>query len=225
MKVKFGMIVTDGSGKLGGQVMSSNKGGKYIRTKVTPSNPNTVAQQTARAILSSLSTNWAGLSDTQRASWNGAVSGYATTDIFGDIKNPSGFNLYVKLNANLSNAGLTLLVVAPEKIEVPYTGITSAIFDISNTTGVITFDSASYDGEVLFVSATPSVSAGKSNVNSEFRGLGAFPVTAGAIDIYDAYVLKFGVPTAGANISVRLAPIVSTGQKGTNQSIKPTVQA
>ena len=42
-KIKFGMMMTDASGKLGGQVFSKNRGGSYVRTKVTPTNPQTAA--------------------------------------------------------------------------------------------------------------------------------------------------------------------------------------
>jgi len=45
MKIKFGSIVVNGSGKLGGHVYSSNRGGNYVRTLATPSNPQTPAQQ------------------------------------------------------------------------------------------------------------------------------------------------------------------------------------
>ena len=225
MKLKFGAIIVDGSGKIGGHVVSKNRGGKYLRTKVTPNNPNTTAQQGARALLSSLSTAWAGLTEAQRLSWNGAVSSYASTDIFGDIKNPSGFNLFVKLNANLGLIGEAVLVVAPEKIEVPYSVIDSAVIDLSSTTGLVTFGDTNYNGISVLISATPSVSQGKTNVNSLFRVIGAFEITTAEADIYDAYVAKFGIPAVGANVSVKIEPIVLTGQKGIGQTAKVLVQA
>lgn len=225
MKLKFGAIIVDGSGKIGGQVVSSNRGGKYLRTKVTPSNPQTVSQQNARALLSSLSTAWAELTDAQRLSWNGAVSSYASTDIFGDIKNPSGFNLFVKLNANLANVGEASLLVAPEKEEVPYSAILTAVFDISSTTGEITFNDSAFAGRNLLVSATPTVSAGRSNVKNQFRVIGSFQPVTDSIDVWAEYVAKFGVPTAGANISIKIEPVVSSGQKGTGQTTKVSVVA
>ena len=53
-KIKFGMMMTDARGKLGGQVFSKNKGGAYVRTKVTPSNPQTIAQTTRRALFAAI---------------------------------------------------------------------------------------------------------------------------------------------------------------------------
>lgn len=93
MKIKFGALVTDGRGKLGGHVASKNRSGNYLRTKVTPSNPQTAAQQATRAVLGSLSTAWSGLTLAQRNSFNSAVGDWSGTNIFGDIKNPTGKNL------------------------------------------------------------------------------------------------------------------------------------
>lgn len=224
MKAKFGAIVVAGSGKVGGHVFSKNRGGAYMRTKVTPNNPQTVAQQNARALLSSLSTQWAELTEPQRLSWNSAVADFATTDIFGDLKNPSGFNLFVKLNANLANVGEAQVLSAPAKGEVPYAEFTEAIFDLSTSTVSLGFDGVAYDTVSLLVSATPSVSAGKSNVSNLFK---VITVTTGAgvgADVFAAYVAKFGAPLVGANITFRVQPVIATGQKGTPQTVKALVQ-
>ena len=103
MKIKFGALVVAGRGKIGGHVASRNRAGAYLRTKVTPVNPATVYQVAVRNRLAGISTDWRGLTAAQRTAWNAAVSDYAKTDIFGDIRNPSGFNLHQKLNNNLVN--------------------------------------------------------------------------------------------------------------------------
>lgn len=225
MKLKFGAIVVDGSGKIGGHVVSKNRGGKYLRTKVTPSNPSTVAQQNARAILSSLSTAWAELTEAQRLSFNNAVADFSTTDIFGDIKNPSGFNLYVKLNANLSITDQALISVAPAKVEVPYSEITSAEATVAGTIFSIEFANGDYNGEEVFVTATPAVSQGLTNVKSRMRGLGHIAVASGLIDIYDLYLAKFGVPLVGGNITIGIEVVMPNGQKSVKQTVKATIGA
>ena len=55
MKIKWGAMVVDGSGKLGGHVASKNRGGSYFRTKVTPTNPNSTSQAAVRSRLTALS--------------------------------------------------------------------------------------------------------------------------------------------------------------------------
>ena len=66
-KIKFGMMMTDASGKLGGQVFSKNRGGSYVRTKVTPTNPQSTAQMSIRGIFASISSRWSSLTEAQRS--------------------------------------------------------------------------------------------------------------------------------------------------------------
>lgn len=225
MKAKFGAIVVAGSGKVGGHVFSKNRGGAYMRTKVTPANPNTVAQQNVRAILSSLSQSWSGLTEAQRLAWQGAVTDWSGTDIFGDIKNPSGVNLYVRLNSVLLNAGKAVIANPPLKTEMPYTEIVSAVFDVSSSTLVITFADANYDGVDLAISATPVLSNGVNFVKSQFRRIATVVGATGTADAGSAYLAKFGTPVIGGNVRLQVQPVLATGQIGTPQSIKVLVQA
>jgi|TARA_R110000868_G_scaffold8547_2_gene44154 hypothetical protein len=226
MKIKFGAIVVAGSGKIGGHVASKNRGGAYLRTKVTPTNPNTPAQAGARALLASLSTGWSELTEAQRDSWNGAVKDYATTDIFGDIKNPSGINLYVKLNANLISSGQTALTSAPMKVEIPFSNIASATFDVSTpASSAITFAGSELNGEIVQIRATPVVSAGTSFVKNLFRDVHYDDVTSGVADYGSNYVTKFGTPAVGQIFFISVAVITATGQKGVAQTFKVTATA
>lgn len=225
MKAKFGAIVVAGSGKIGGHVFSKNRGGAYMRTKVTPSNPNTVAQQNVRSILSSLSQSWGSLTDAQRLAWQNAVADWSSTDIFGDIKNPSGNNLYVRLNSVLLNSGQATIDTPPLKEEMPYTEIETAVFDISSSTFIVTFADSTYDGVELAISATPTLSPGVNFVKSQLRRVATVTGATGAVAFGTEYIAKFGLPTAGANIRVQVQPVLATGQIGTPQSAKALVQA
>ena len=220
MKLKFGAIVTDGRGKIGGHVASKNRSGAYLRTKVTPSNPNTVAQSQARGILASLSQGWGQLTDSQRLGWNDAVKEWGTTDIFGDIKNPSGINLFVKLNANLISVGFPQLSDVPKKMEVPSVIITSASLSISGDDLSINFDNSTANGVKVLVRATPTLSAGVSFVKSQFRVVGYEVVSGSAFSLLGAYSAKFGVPLVGANIYANVQFVLSNGQKTTEQKVK-----
>ena len=225
MKLKFGAIVTDGRGKIGGHVASKNRSGAYLRTKVTPSNPNTVAQTQARGILASLSQGWGQLTDSQRKGWNEAVKEWGTTDIFGDIKNPSGINLFVKLNANLSSIGHPFLSDVPAKREVPQTIIVGATLSRATGSLEIYFSSNLADGYVALVRATPTLSAGVSFVKSQFRVIGYSEVTTDLVVLSGDYDAKFGTPSVGANIFVSVQFVLLNGQKTTEQKFKIQVVA
>ena len=220
MKIKFGSIVVAGSGKIGGHVASKNRGGAYLRTKVTPSNPNTSYQAAARAILASLSTGWSLLTEAQRLGWNSAVKDFATTDIFGDIKNPSGINLYVKLNANLIGSGQAAISDAPAKLEVPFSAISSVVYDVSTPSNtVIDFGSFALDGVAILISATPKVSNGTTFVKNQYRNITTAAPDSGELSFGAAYIAKFGNLAEGDKIYVKVEPVLANGQKGTAQTI------
>lgn len=217
MKIQFGSIVVAGSGKIGGHVAARNRSGAYLRTKVTPVNPSTSYQQASRGLLSALSSQWSGLTEDERKSWNGAVAQFSKTDIFGDLKNPSGFNLYVRLNSNLSITEQALITVAPEKVEIPFEAISSIAMAAGAGTGVITLAGAGLDGEEVAVYATPSLSAGTSFAKNKKRFIGHVTVAAGAIAFGADYVARFGAFAAGANIQVEFKVIAPTGQSSSPQ--------
>ena len=220
MKLKFGAIVTDGRGKIGGHVASKNRAGAYLRTKVTPSNPNTVAQVQARSILGSLSQMWQTLSDSQRSGWNDAVKEWGTTDIFGDIKNPSGINLFVKLNANLISVGYPHLSDVPRKMEIPSAIVTDATLTISSDMLLINFNDVTASGVKVLVRATPTLSHGVSFVKSQFRVIGDQVVVNGTVSLVGAYDAKFGMPLVGANVYANVQFVLPNGQKTTVQKVK-----
>jgi hypothetical protein len=216
MKMKFGAIVVAGSGKIGGHVASKNRGGAYLRTKVTPTNPQTASQSAVRNTLGSLATGWSELTEAQRLSFNEAVKDFATTDIFGDIKNPSGINLYVKLNTNLINAGLSQITSAPAKVEVFAIAIEEVVFNATVPgSSVIVLTNTAADTQKVIVSATPKVTPGTSYVKNLFRNINAVAIDNADITFGDEYVAKFGNLVDGDKFFVKVEIVMPNGQKGT----------
>jgi len=171
MKMKFGALVVDGRGKIGGQVASKNRAGAYLRTKVTPVNPQTAAQSTVRNRLAGISSGWRGLTAAQRLSWNAAVSDYAKTDIFGDLRNPTGFNLYQRLNNNLLTCGEAAITSPPAVVAVDaFLTLSLTAEDATAAQSLsLTFTDAVAADHLVKVYATPPMSAGRSFVKSEYR--------------------------------------------------------
>lgn len=217
MKAKFGAIVVDGRGKIGGHVASKNRAGSYFRTKVTPVNPSTVDQQNQRNQLAGLSSGWRDLTAAQRSAWNAAVGDYAKTDIFGDLRNPSGFNLYQRLNQNLLGVGIAVISDPPAAGAVD--AFTSLSIDAANGTQTLTltFAAAIASGMSVKVFATPALSAGKSFVKSEYRLIDAIDNTdTSPYSAETAYIAKFGsIGAAGQKIFVKMVQVnETTGQAG-----------
>ena len=227
MKIKFGALVVDGSGKIGGHVVGKNRGGKYLRTKVTPSNPQTQAQTLQRSLLGGFSQQWSLLNEAQRTSFNSAVNDFIGTDIFGDSRTPSGQNLFVGLNMNTKNGGYPVLVNAPVKEEVSIPVGLGCSINLTDAAMNITLLNDAEAGSVVLVYATPPLSAGRSFAKNRFRLLGHFAIQDSEISqtgsLYNAYVSKFGVPSVGANIQVSFRRVVSSGQVSPNQRVKVEV--
>ena len=174
MKMKWGALVVDGRGKIGGQVASKNRSGAYLRTKVTPVNPRSGSQITVRNRLSGLSQGWRGLTAANRAAWNSAVSDFAKTNIFGDLVNPTGFNLYQRLNNNLLRIGEAALSTPPAPAAIDDIVIGALTAAAAAGTVSLAYTASAGSGSEIEVYATPPLSAGVSFVKTEYRLIGSF---------------------------------------------------
>jgi hypothetical protein len=216
MKTKFGAIIVDGRGKINGMVASKNRAGSYMRTKVTPVNPRSTFQSAVRNRLTSLAQGFRALTAAQIAAWNNAVSNFAKTDIFGDLKNPSGFNLYVRLNANLlgvsesaiSNPPLPGAVYAPTSLSVA--------MDVGAGGYALTFSGAIPATDKVILLATPGLSPGRSFSKNQFRVIEVLENgDSSPYDFETSYLAKFGAPAVGQKVFVAMQGVnITTGQQG-----------
>lgn len=230
MKMKFGALVVDGRGKIGGQVASKNRAGAYLRTKVTPVNPQTSAQSTVRNRLSGISSSWRSLTAAQRLAWNSAVSDYAKTDIFGDLRNPTGFNLYQRLNNNLLTCGESAITSPPAVVAVDaFTSLSLAAEDGTVAEDVaLTFAPAVAADHLVKVYATPPLSAGKAFVKSEYRLIEILANSASSpADITASYIAVHGsTGEVGQKIFVKVVQVEeSTGIAGVQMETSALVTA
>lgn len=225
MKMKFGALVVDGRGKIGGHVASKNRAGAYLRTKVTPVNPQTAAQNLVRSRLTTLSQAWKSLTEAQRQSFNSAVGDYAKSDIFGDVRNPSGANLFQRLNNNLLGVGESIIEEAPQPQGVVTETLDNLEANILSSTFDLNFAAVNADGTNIKIFATAGQSQGKNFVSSEYRQIGVGDISAAAsVSMWDEYVAKFGEPILGSKVFVKVVFVnPATGEASTQQSASTTV--
>src|SRR3990172_240387 len=215
MLIKFGSIVTDGRGKLGGQVYSKNRGGNYVRNNAVPSNPQTSFQMASRGILTSLSQGWSGLSQADRDAWNASTEGFQRTNAFGDLKRLSGKNLYTSLNKELITVGASVLDEPPTPSEIlaPVT-ISGAITD-GPTFEVDVETEGDVDDGFYVIRATPAVSAGTSFVKNKLRVIstGNSDDLENTVDVAQDYIDRFGDPQLGQKIFFSCYTVNTAGQR------------
>lgn len=216
MKVKYSLFLADARGKLNGSVAAKNRYGQYFRNKVTPVNPQTIAQVKQRSLLAQFSQQWRTLSQLERDSWKGAVDSWTRTNIFGDVVTPSANILYNRLNMNIAIAGGTPITLppAPTGVETP----TALSVDYDSTAGTLemAFAPSTVDADLsLIIEATDQMSPGVSYMKNKFRQIAVkTSVTASPIDIIADYVAKFGEPTEGLRAGFRISFVSkTTGEK------------
>lgn len=203
-RIKFGMMMTDARGKLGGHVFTKAKSGATIRTKVTPLNPKTSAQSEARSALGANSQAWRMLSENQRLAWNSAAQEVSKTNAFGDTYFPSGKNYFTAVNNNLRNVGGAIRLDPPALVEMP--GLTSVEVDFDLVAEQLDI-APNYIGAssdiVLVCNATSGQSAGRYNFSGKYRKFDGYPLEGLPLNTlaFDSYVSKFGLPSAGQKVS------------------------
>lgn len=234
--IKWGMMIVDGRGKLGGHVLTKSRSGATVRTKVTPSNPQSSYQGYVRSIFGQVSSAWAGLAETSRSSWNQAVANFSKTNAFGDIYLPSGKNLFTSLNSLALQCNSTLQETAPAVVPIiPIVAdsatITLPVEGDPLSEGAISIVLQNYLPDpafLTFVEATPPMSAGRYNFKGSYRRIGIYSVniSANAAVLYDDYVAKYGTPAPGTKISLRVRAVhAETGQAGVWSSVDAIVEA
>ena len=212
MKIKWGSIVVNGSGKLGGHVYSKNRGGNYVRTLATPSNPQTPFQQAGRAVFSGLTQGWSALSNTQRETWNNAVSNFERTDQFGDVRQLSGKGLYISLNKELLLVGKSQLTVAPTPGPIQFVPDYTPV--LSTSAGTVDFGNPAITlSEGLVYAVTPVLTQGTSFVKNKLRIMSAQLDGKDDAFLHDVIIDRYGPVPVGARMAVKLYYVNDAGQR------------
>ncbi len=155
------------SGSIGGTTFSRNRGGQYIRRRAIPTNPDSIPQQTVRAILSEQSQAWADRTDAERDAWKNWAIQNPITDVLGQQITLTGHQAFIKLNSRLDLTNDTELT-APPIINAPAGLLTLALTaDIGVGTTEITFTTTpTAAGVKLWLTAALVNSAGISYVRN-----------------------------------------------------------
>ncbi len=208
--IKFGQIgIAEARKKVAGVVFSRNTAGAYMRQKVSPVQPRTVAQLGSRTRFGDIAADWRGLTDLQRKVWIANAPNVQHTNVFGDNMPLTGFGLFTRLNNNLVAAGQAKVTDWPGQPDVD--GFISFTFIANTTAGtlIVTFTPAIPADQQVIVYATSGLSAGKSFVKSEYRQIGVWDdtVITGA-DLAATYIAVFGaLPLVGEKVFIKLRPL------------------
>jgi hypothetical protein len=120
-RIKFGSIVTEGAGSLGGHTFQNSKGGAQLRSKPINKRQPSAAQSLIRSYNPQLQGGWRSLSNAQRAIWSRFAVSHQVSNKKGDPHPLSGHSLYLKYNFEYISRGLPL-IETPFEMGPPYLG-------------------------------------------------------------------------------------------------------
>lgn len=168
-----------------------------------PTQPRTASQMLARSRMSSQSAAWRGLTEAQRAAWNGFANSFTLVNSLGSTISLTGHQAYVKINSvNLANSDsvVTSPPALPSFGAVTATGIT-----MTAGTQLFSINGTSPTGAVKhMIYASPQLSAGVS-YNAQFRLVATVTTyAAGVYNLLSAYTAKFGALVATKKVFVKV---------------------
>lgn len=220
--IRLGAMLTDISGKIGGQTFGTSASGSYVKNSGTPRKSITLAQRSKMALMGTTAQRWRALSDAQRAVFNAASPDYPYLNRVGETKYYSGYAIYCQLINNLSLSVFSLVPIPLPKFA--FTPLATA--SLSGGPGSLNFvGTGGQSGKTyrLFISraSSPGISNPYKNQffinssNASIAGLLGIPVQI-------QYTAKWGVPPASGKIYWRIDVVDgSTGQiyKGLNSGV------
>lgn len=118
--VKFGGGIVDMRGSIAGNTFARNRAGAYARARTKPVNPNTALQQAVRNNLQALVNAWSEvLTALQRTAWAQYAAAVPMTNRLGEEMHLTGFNMFIRSNTALLQAGLAQVNDGPTTLLLP----------------------------------------------------------------------------------------------------------
>lgn len=208
--VKYGAIITEIKGKVGGHTFKATTQGGVMQTKTNRSasgrSQGKLTKADAGRVINPLkntglnASSWRSLTTLQRADWISAAPNFPFLNKFGEYYTPSGFQLFMSVNNNLLNAGAAAIDNPPmlETIE------NCPAFTISGGTGVgdpLILNVVVPAGYKFILYGTTAQSAGRGYEAGRIKALVILPAgDATGTDITAAYNRIFGSTQLGQSI-------------------------
>ena len=225
--IKYSALVTGMRGKLNGSVLSTNRGGDYVRNKTTPVNPSSGYQSLRRAIFGSIASAWRSLTENEAKTWVAVSEKYPYINIWGDTKHLTGIQLHQQLNTNRSILGLAPLTLAPLPQSVAGVAGLAVVADESDDSMKVTAQlEGTYTGSSLVIYASAPQIQSKFFSKNIVRLIAVKPAAETVIDITAEYKARFGDFKEGDKIFIGafiIAP--QSGQAGVMNTVSTLVVA
>lgn len=207
VQVKYGVIITELKGKMGGTVFQAGNNSQIMRSKGYRKGTSSEARQNANRQMVSQAQRWRTLSDSDRANWESNKASWVFYDKFGAPYTGSGYQVFVAYNTLLLSTGQSTTDTYDGTIN--WETIALGTVEYSLTTGIyIGWGSFTSQSQLVQLFMSAPGSQGKSTNNAKYR-LIETENSSLVVKFSDtaSYESLYGVPVLGSKIAVKVVGI------------------
>jgi len=217
--VQLGAIITKIAGSIGGTNFRRHRASTVISNKTSGGSKNKLRNNPRLSQLTKVIQGWSSLSVSDRSAWNTQSSNFQFPDKFGNMKNLTGRQLYIKLNTQAIVGGLlgvnvnTLSSTTPAMTNVSVSTYTTSSI-VGSVGGTTVAGSLLVSYEYLFNDAiAPTFKRRKVYSALVLNPLGSFSGASNILDFYPKAV-------AGDKFRIYLQTINASGFKSAMQYVE-----
>ena len=224
--VKYGAIITELKGKVGGQVFQGGNVGYVLRNKgYTPGISSTV-RQVANSNLIANTKGWRNLTLVQQNDFNSRSVDWPFTDKYGNTYTGSGYQFFNALNTNLFNVAGTRATSVPVLTSATNYGTFTGSWSLAGNLR-ISWTSATIPADIITFFGSPSISAGRNGGNAPYKFIYNLASTGDThYDLQLLYQTIASLPAVGSVVMIKVITRNSTWPYPSNiQTIRIVVTA
>jgi hypothetical protein len=177
--IKFGSIITDSRGSIGGSTLKWSTAGSLMTRKGSPRRDATPRQSLTRSRLEMLSRSWWDvLTVSQRDDWRALAAANPLPNRWGDLFPLTGLAFFIRTNQRLLAAQAGVMFDAPADQTVTNL-LTASLSVTAPSTASLTFTPSPVPANhVLVLKATEQLSPGRTTAAGRYRYLSAYPTSS-----------------------------------------------
>ena len=222
--IKFGAIVTDIRGKLGGHVFQKGNQSSVLKTLTKPTSTTTPSNRATNQFVATARNGWNNLSAADKLIWGRAAGNFRFPSTFGDTIQYTGFQMYMHLNTRLSRVGYPINDVV-SNFQQRVNGPVGVAFVLNISAQTLTPSiTGSFSGRRILLEVSYSRGFRSYPNPKSFHFLNALAsFTGSASPNYLNLVSYFGQPSLTDTIFIRYALVNQSGFRSAWESSKVVI--
>lgn len=216
MIIRLSGLISGLKGKSNGSIFQSSPSGWLMRSNKNTNNSNSLNWTISKSVLAFVSYKWRTLSESERLAWNAAAPSWPTLNKFNEVRFPSGYELFVRLNKVLASLGQPYLLSPPSPLSLAVLSSPSFSLVSGVSASVSVNVGSALASTQVTVSISPPIYGSRYIKKPHLCFLGDIVGTSpGTFNAYSSIINKYGEFPAGCVFYCQLVVCDNTtGQQG-----------